>query len=245
MRILRVLRVAKITKFVQKFEETINSDFFQISGAILQLLFGILLFAHWGACFLFYIGINECMDIGNCWILQNGLIDDGKYNQYIASMYYFITTMTTVGYGYYSPMTFNERLYQVFILLLSCGMFAYIIGSMGKMISKSYDTESLFKEKIMLINKHLIYKEVDEALRTKIKTFLEHKLDQKMELKLDGSEVLSMINKNLREEIIFEINKKLLDNFKYFNAFESICHKITKIIMDETISKNETIFEVI
>jgi len=65
-----------------------------------------------------------------------------------------------------------------------------------------------------------------------------------MEEKLDASEVLDLINKNLKEEIIYEINKKLLNNFKYFNDFERICIKITKIIKDETMSKNELIFEV-
>jgi len=251
MRILRVLRVVKLSKFVQKvikfiikFEETINSDFFQISGSVIKLLFAMLLFAHWGACFLFYIGVNECIQNGVCWLLKDFLIDAPKYDQYIASFYFFITTMTTLGFGDFRPVSLNERLYQVFCMLLSCAMFAYIIGSMGKILSVNYDTEALFKEKIMTINKHLVDKEVDEPLRVKIKTFLEHKLETKMEEKLDASEVLDLINKNLKEEIIYEINKKLLNNFKYFNDFERICIKITKIIKDETMSKNELIFEV-
>ena len=244
MRILRVLRVVKISKFMQKLEDIVNIDFFQISGAILQLLFFILLIAHWGACFLFYISFNECISNGICWLATYQVLDTDIYTQYVSSFYFFIMTMTTVGFGNYNPISFNEKLYQIFCMLISCGFFAYIIGSLGKILSRSYDEESAFKEKIMMINKYLIEKDISEKLRVKIKIFLEHRLETKMEHKLDENEVLGLINKNLKEEIITEINKKLLIKFKFFNNFEQLSMKMTKIIKDETISKNEVIFEV-
>jgi len=153
--------------------------------------------------------------------------------------------MTTVGYGNINPSTPNGQIFQIFSMILSCGTFTYIIGSMGKIISRNYDADTLFKEKILIINKFLYENGISDSLRFKIKMFLEYKLEMKVENKLEENEVLTMINKDLKEEIILEINLKLIDNFKYFNKFEAICVKISKILQGETIMKNELIFDVI
>lgn len=211
---------------------------------MVQLLFTILLVAHWGACFLFYIGYNECVVTGLCWLQEYSLIDASVYEQYIASFYFFIETMTTVGYGDFRPISPNERLYQIFCMLISCGIFAYIIGSLGKILSTQFDAENRFKEKIMVINKFLSERDVNDNLRIKIKTFLEHKLETNDPEGVDENMVFDLINRNLREDIIKEIEKKLLSNFQFISEYEKFCIKVTKILKDETIYKNEVIFDV-
>ena len=64
------------------------------------------------------------------------------------------------------------------------------------------------------------------------------------EEKIDETEVLGLVNKNLREEIILEFNGQMLSKFEYFSNFEKICVLITKLIREENLSKNETIFDV-
>jgi len=210
----------------------------------MKLVFSVLLVAHWGACFLFYIGMNECSSNGICWLLDYNLLEVGKYQQYVASFYFFIMTMTSVGFGEFNPKTPFEMLYQIFSMILSCGMFTYIVSSMGEILSRRYDAESEFKDKINKINRILTDKEVSESLRVKIRIFLEYKLECKMNFTLDEDEVLGLINHNLTDEIILEINLKLINKFKYFNNFESLCVKISTILIDETIMNNEVIFDV-
>ena len=44
--------------------------------------------------------------------------------------------MTTVGYGDVVPLEKYEKLYAMATMLISWGIFAYLIGSIGSMIQK-------------------------------------------------------------------------------------------------------------
>jgi hypothetical protein len=43
--------------------------------------------------------------------------------------------MCTVGYGDFHPTTSNERIISMIVMIVSSGMFAFIIGDIGKIIS--------------------------------------------------------------------------------------------------------------
>ena len=74
------------------------SDTFNISITFLKLLLLILLIAHWGACIWFFIGVGELVENNNSWLIIAQIVDAPKYDQYIASLYFYIITMTTVLY---------------------------------------------------------------------------------------------------------------------------------------------------
>jgi hypothetical protein len=37
--------------------------------------------------------------------------------------------MITIGYGDVTPVTEGEKVFTIFILIISCGFFSYILGS--------------------------------------------------------------------------------------------------------------------
>jgi len=43
--------------------------------------------------------------------------------------------MCTVGYGDFHPITTNERIVSMMIMILSSGIFAFIIGDIGRIVS--------------------------------------------------------------------------------------------------------------
>jgi len=54
---------------------------------------------------------------------------------YINALYFCVITCTTVGYGDISPQTTKERLYGIIMALISCGIFAYAVNTIGSIIS--------------------------------------------------------------------------------------------------------------
>ena len=220
------------------------SDSFNLFINFTKLLFIVLFIAHWGACFWFYIGINEFYDKGSSWVSKAEMLDSDVIDQYICSIYYYITTMTTVGYGDIVPVTNNERLYSMFSMLLACGIFAYVIGSIGTFLSSRYDEEMIFKQKIMYVDQFLKNKSLNKNVRTKVRRYLEHVLENKREQKIEESEVLELLNKNLKEEIMMHLNGLLLKNgtFSTISRFDEFCLLLTNIMRDETLNPGDVIF---
>jgi len=59
----------------------------------------------------------------------------------IVSMYFSFTSLSTVGFGDYYPVSDNERLWGAFLLLFGVAIFSYIMGELMEMISKVRNIE--------------------------------------------------------------------------------------------------------
>lgn len=53
--------------------------------------------------------------------------------------------MITVGYGDITPVTTEERIFVIVICLLSCGVFAYSVNSIGSIIGAMTQKATNFK----------------------------------------------------------------------------------------------------
>ena len=61
----------------------------------------------------------------------------GWETQLIVSCYYALTTLSTVGYGDYFPISSLERIVAVVIMLGGVAFFSYIIGNFIEIISNT------------------------------------------------------------------------------------------------------------
>lgn len=62
---------------------------------------------------------------------KQGIQDEIWIIKYINALYYSLITMITVGYGDITPVTIPEKLYIMLMTLISCGVFAYVVNTIG------------------------------------------------------------------------------------------------------------------
>jgi predicted enzyme related to lactoylglutathione lyase len=56
---------------------------------------------------------------------------------YVASMSWSFTTVATVGYGDIYAVTEAEKIFATIAMIISCGVFAYIVGFLGSVFDKN------------------------------------------------------------------------------------------------------------
>ena len=97
---------------------------------------------------VFFLHISSCMfvflsefdpDVDNIWRYSDPYDYYNKFDLYITSVYYIVTTMSTVGYGDISGGTTAERIYCIALMLTGVISFNLISGALGALIT-NYDS---------------------------------------------------------------------------------------------------------
>ena len=94
----------------------------------------IFIVAHYSACGFCLVGLSQTDNDMN-WITKFGYSELENSSIYVHALYFAFITCTTVGYGDISPQTTTERLYGIIMALISVGVFAYGVNTIGGIIS--------------------------------------------------------------------------------------------------------------
>lgn len=141
IRVLRLIRIFKLKSIFGKLENFISlSPTLNSITGFLRLSAIILFIAHWIACFWHLIGDSEFGEEEETWISRIDLQDADWTSKYLASIYWAVTTMITVGYGDIVPITDSERIYTLFTMLIASVVFAYSMNSINALLA-SIDAE--------------------------------------------------------------------------------------------------------
>ena len=86
--------------------------------SILPIYFFVICAAHIGGCVWYYMALNSTKP--NTWLYRYGYEAESLGDQYLASLYYIYTTLTTTGYGDIVPDTDTE--FFLTILAMASGV---------------------------------------------------------------------------------------------------------------------------
>lgn len=148
IRILRLVRLAKIYRVIAQDErlESLSNNSAVLSLAILMMQ--IFYIAHLFACFWNFIALPQALvHFPQTWLTYFGYSGLPVSDRYIASLYYIIITMTTVGYGDIHPTNQLERFYGIVTMLTGVVVFGALVGRVTSLIDKRNPQAKAFKEK--------------------------------------------------------------------------------------------------
>ena len=87
------------------------------------------------------------------WVEAGDFMNSTKGELYTASLYYTVTTITTVGYGDISGNNVLEEVYCTFLMLIGVISFSFANGALASIISNSDAANAKFQEKEIILNK--------------------------------------------------------------------------------------------
>ena len=106
----------------------------------IRLVFIILNVVHWIGCIWYYLGFTLGIDpTVTSWTKIPSMMDTAENlatgmtqlsRKYIRSVYFAVVSITTVGYGDIACSNVPETIFNIFVVLVSSGLFSALAGSM-------------------------------------------------------------------------------------------------------------------
>ncbi|XP_047308112.1 potassium channel AKT1-like [Impatiens glandulifera] len=145
--ILRLWRLRRVSAFFSRLEQDINFNYFWVRCA--KLIFVTLFAVHCAGCFYYRLAADN-NDPQNTWIgaYMHDFHERSLSVRYVTSIYWSITTLTTVGYGDLHAENTKEMIFIIFYMLFNLGLLAYIVGNMTNLVVHSTNKTKDFRDTI-------------------------------------------------------------------------------------------------
>ncbi|KAL0711603.1 hypothetical protein Bca4012_018581 [Brassica carinata] len=144
---LRLWRLRRVGALFARLEKDRKFDYFWVRCA--KLICVTLFAVHCAACF-YYLMAARNHDPAKTWIgaSNENFLEESLGIRYVTSMYWSITTLTTVGYGDLHPVNTKEMIFDIFYMLFNLGLIAYLIGNMTNLVVHGTSRTRNFRDTI-------------------------------------------------------------------------------------------------
>uniref|UniRef100_A0A3P8U5J0 Voltage-gated delayed rectifier potassium channel KCNH4 n=1 Tax=Amphiprion percula TaxID=161767 RepID=A0A3P8U5J0_AMPPE len=232
--LLKTVRLLRLLRLLQKLER-----YSQYSAVVLTLLMSMFaLLAHWMACVWYFIGRREIespgsWDIG--WLHElakrgGGNLGGGPSmrSSYVTSLYFALSSLTSVGFGNVSANTDSEKIFSICTMLIGALMHAVVFGNVTAIIQRMYSRRSLYhtrtKDLKDFIRVHRLPKALEQRMLECFQT------TWSVNNGIDVSELLKDFPDELRADIAMHLNKELLQLPLFESASRGCLRSLSLII---------------
>ncbi|OMJ85032.1 hypothetical protein SteCoe_13754 [Stentor coeruleus] len=221
-RIYKVLRVVRLFKMVRllRSQACIAKivSFFRLATGLIRMVkfcFTVLLVVHVIGCFWYYLAKLEEFS-PDTWVFRYGMLEYTDGDIYLASIYYVIQTLATVGFGDIVPYTSAERIFALILMGVGVGFYSYTISNLSTIMATLDTRTSNLKRRLAALNEFANATKLPESIKKKIKTHITHNHEENVYSWFDKDALLKELPSSLRREISIHMHKKIVDQISFF-----------------------------
>ncbi|XP_007229046.3 potassium voltage-gated channel subfamily H member 5 [Astyanax mexicanus] len=237
---LKVVRLLRLGRVARKLDH-----YLEYGAAVLVLLvcvFGLV--AHWLACIWYSIGDYEVIDEltntikTDSWLYQlatsigspyrynasgSGQWEGGpgKHSLYITSLYFTMTSLTTIGFGNIAPTTDGEKIFSVAMMMVGSLLYATIFGNVTTIFQQMYANTNRYHEMLNNVRDFLKLYQVPKGLSERVMDYIVSTWS--MTKGIDTEKVLSICPKDMRADICVHLNRKVFNEHPAFRLASDGC----------------------
>ncbi|CAL8334422.1 unnamed protein product [Lota lota] len=237
---LKVVRLLRLGRVARKLDHYI-----EYGAAVLLLLVCVFgLAAHWLACIWFSIGDYEVIDEEtnnvrmDSWLYLLGeavgtpyrfnMTGGGRWDGgpsrdsvYITSLYFTMTSLTSIGFGNIAPTTDGEKVFAVAMMMIGSLLYATIFGNVTTIFQQMYANTNRYHETLNSVRDFLKLYQVPKGLSERVMDYIVSTWS--MSRGIDTDKVLQICPKDMRADICVHLNRKVFKEHPAFRLASDGC----------------------
>ncbi|XP_037400994.1 potassium voltage-gated channel subfamily H member 1b isoform X1 [Pygocentrus nattereri] len=237
---LKVVRLLRLGRVARKLDHYI-----EYGAAVLVLLVCVFgLAAHWLACIWYSIGDYEVIDEEanmvrtDSWLYLLGEAVGTPYrfnasgtgrweggpskdSVYITSLYFTMTSLTSIGFGNIAPTTDGEKIFAVAMMMIGSLLYATIFGNVTTIFQQMYANTNRYHEMLNSVRDFLKLYQVPNGLSERVMDYIVSTWS--MSRGIDTDKVLQICPKDMRADICVHLNRKVFKEHPAFRLASDGC----------------------
>ncbi|KAL4467394.1 hypothetical protein ABPG73_000485 [Tetrahymena malaccensis] len=183
-------------------------------------------------------------NLDESWLTKNNINNSDWFVKYINSVYFSFISMVTVGYGDITPISLQEKVFVIFMVAYSCGVFGYIVSSIGNIFTERAQVQAKFKNQLADIIQYMRTRNIDQIIQSQVYKYLDYleKMDHYNHQK--GELTVQKLSPYLQKQIKINSYYPFLKKINYFklNFKDSILVNASLQIKELTFGPSQIIF---
>lgn len=168
--------------------------------------------------FLYWMGF-AAHALSSVWLVVHEIDPNlDEINNYVNSLYWVVTTLTTVGYGDITPQGITQRFFTMLVEILGVGFYGFIIGKVASILSKRDPSKAKYLEQLDKLTALSRIRKLPPNLQKKLRDYYEYVYTKKMGY--DESEFLYDLPPSLKGEVSRFLKKDVIEKIPLFNDAE-------------------------
>ncbi|GLD92711.1 hypothetical protein PINS_up001290 [Pythium insidiosum] len=198
LRLFKLARIRKVGNMFSSLEDGIYTN--QSLLSLIKLALTMLFLSHLVACMWFAVGDARA----DSWITAADLDDDNHQSlallQYLASMYWAIVTMVTIGYGDIVPTNNLERVVNIAVMAFGVSFFGYVVGTISSLVANLDVAAAQHEQRMLLIKEYILSRAIPKPLSRRLRDHFEYYYQNRSVFK--EKQILSRLPSALRNEMV-------------------------------------------
>lgn len=159
--------------------------------------------------------------VGNVYCTcMNKCMSCPRIEQYVASLYWSLVTMTTLGYGDITPTNNSERAFCIYAMLVGACIFAYSVTNMCTLVHNLNPSLVYFRNRVDQLNDLMEFMHLPKPMRKRVMDFFFFKMNRSTVCIYNQDMILRDLSGTLREDVKWVNLHEILETIPFIAGNE-------------------------